>query len=107
MPFIGQGIRAVPGQGTSTAPTIYNVVSPGIPNTEFSQALSADTKQFLIRNRANNDLKIAFTATESGTKFVTLKSSAVLSITNVTLTSVTIYMQTPGTNETVEILEWV
>ena len=96
----------VRGAVVSRAPTIYNVISPATPNTEFSQALSLNTKQFIIRTRGNGTLKIAFNNGESGTNYVTLQKHAVLSQGDLDLTGITLYMQCDKISETIEILEW-
>jgi len=88
-------------------PTIVNPVSPGTANTEFSQALTGNIKQFMIRARERNaKVQIAFNTGESGTTFFTIEKGAVLSIDNINAISPTIYMQTNKTSVTIEIMYW-
>jgi len=90
------------------AQTIYNVVSPVGANTEFSQVLSAGTKQLLIRVRGTAKLQYTFTTGESGSKFITIPRSNTRHISSLDLPSgATIYMQVDKASQTVEIEEWV
>lgn len=88
----------------SATPKIYNLSAP-TANTEVSQALSADTKQLLIRVRGNATLQIAFNVGESGTNYMTIPAGASLSLTDLK-TSATLYLQTDKSSQVIEILEW-
>jgi hypothetical protein len=90
----------------SKAPKIYNKVSPVTINTEFSQALSADTKKYLIRARGNATIQLAFVATESATKFITIPKGVSYTEESLDLDSTTLYMQVDKVSEVIEILEW-
>lgn len=97
------------GKATSTPPTtpvIYNKISPLLPNTEFFQTLSDGTKKFTIKNRGTKAIKLAFTATESGTKYITIPGNASMSENDVFLNGVSLYMQVAAASQTIEILEW-
>lgn len=91
------------GAGT---PTIYNVTSPGTANTEFSQALSANTKQFMIRVRGNAKLQFSFASGTSGSNFITIPPGSNYHAEGVDVASATIYMQANKASQTIEILEW-
>lgn len=89
----------------STTQTVHNKTT-GAADVEVSQALGATTKQLLIRCRTRATLKYTFTATESGSKFITISPGAVRSITDLGLTSGTIYFQADKASVVVEIEEW-
>lgn len=89
----------------ATTPVIYNLPAP-VSGTEYSQALTIKTKQFLIRVRGNADLQLAFTSGESGIKFITIPRGASYKESSLDLSSVTLYFQVNKASQVVEILEW-
>ena len=91
---------------TIATPKIYNVTSPGTANTEFSQALTANVKKFLVRARNMVELKLAFASGDSGTTYVTIPRGATFVENGINSSSLTLYMQCTKTSEVVEILEW-
>jgi len=96
----------VRGAAPAKTPTIYNVTSPGTANVEFSQALSSNTKQFIVRVRGTADLQLSFNSGESGTVFLTVPRFASLHLDALDLVDVTLYMQCSGVSQVIEILEW-
>ena len=102
MASIGSSIVSPLGQPEN--PKVYNV-SVALANTEVSQALTADTKAFTIRVRGSANLKLAFTATESATTFITIPRGANYGIDGLKFNG-TLYFQTDKASQTVEILEW-
>lgn len=86
-------------------PTIYNLSMP-TANTEYSQSLNNSTKKILIRTRNGSQAKFAFVAAGTTTAWITIKSGAVYFEENLDLNSATIYIQSSGTGEVAEILEW-
>ena len=90
----------------STTHTIYNVISPGTANTEFSQALTDNTKQLLLRCRGDAKIQFTFVSGESGTKYITLEGRAVYQVSSLNLTSKTLYMQADAASQVIEIEEW-
>lgn len=94
----------VEGSGGDTTRTIYNIAL-GPVDTEQSQALPADTKKFLIKTRGTNLLKLAFVMGDSGTDFITIKGGAVYTDDQFT-SSITLYFQSPGTGDVVEIIAY-
>lgn len=86
-------------------PTIYNV-AVATAATEFSQALSAGTKNFLIRTVGNARLQFSFAPGTTATNFITLPKNATYQSPDLDLTSVTIYFRCDSAPETVQILEW-
>lgn len=89
----------------STTPVIYNKSAP-TANTEVSQLLTDGTKKFLIRVRGNANLQLAFTSTESGSKFISVPAGSSYSVEGLNLTSTTLYFQTDKNTQAVEVLEW-
>jgi hypothetical protein len=87
---------------------IYNVAIT--PNTEASKAMPSNTKRILIKTRTGaDDLKIAYTATESGTEYITIPAGATKvfeETPNQSLSDLVLYFQSP-TADTVEIEVWV
>ena len=91
-------------QSLDTTPTIFNIAL-GTTDTEQSQALPSNTKQFLIKTRNNTELKISYTSGQSGTNFITIKRNAVFTDTNL-YASQTLFFQSPSTGDTVEIVAY-
>ena len=89
---------------TDTTVTIFNVTLGAI-NTEQSQVLPGMTKRFLVRSRGNALLKLAYTVTESGTKYVTIPPRSTYT-DDCFYTSQTIYFQSPSTGDVVEIVAY-
>ena len=85
--------------------TIFNVDAP-VAGTEYNQALPANTTRFIIRPRLSATMQVAYVATESGTKYLTIKPNAVLEVEGVKLASTTIYFQTDVSSQTIEIKTW-
>lgn len=90
----------------ASTPKIYNTTSPVAPNTEFSQALTNGTKKFLLRSRSRSTIKLSFTATESGTKYLTIPAGTSLFLEGMEITGATLYMQVAVSSAIIEILEW-
>ncbi len=102
MPISSQAYVPKVGIGATT-PKITNLVI-ATPATEESHALNGNLRSLVIRARDRVQLQIAFTATESATKYITLNAGAVLSLDSLEFDSKTIYIQS-DTATTVEILE--
>jgi hypothetical protein len=90
---------------SSKTPKIYNLPMP-VANTEYSQALSANTKQFLLRARGTSKLRIAYTVGETATKYLTLDPRESLEVLDLSLTGVIIYARANHSSEILEIQEW-
>lgn len=86
-------------------PTIYNLSMP-LAGTEYSQVISANAKQIMVRMRVRGRAQIAFASGNSGTLFFTLEPGCVYSQENLDLEGVTIYLQSNVPNQVAEILEW-
>lgn len=93
------------GSSGSTTPTIYNLSMP-VADTEYSQALSANTKQLTIKLRDRTArARLAFVSGDTATLYLTLEAGSVYSQENLNLTGATIYLQSSKVT-TAEILEW-
>ena len=97
-----------PGLSVDTMPptkqTLYNL-SIAAANTEYSQALPANTKAILIRSRSRGNLQITTVSGESGTKYLTVLGGAVFSKDNINFSG-TIYLRSSKAGDTVEIETW-
>ena len=87
------------------SPTIYNVATT-TADTEVSQVLSANTKQLLIQNRGRGRVQFSFTSGQSGTNYITIPPGASLTLTDLNISSGTLYLQSNKANQTIEVLEW-
>lgn len=88
----------------STATSIYNV-SAALASTEYSQALSPNTKQFLIRVRGSGKLQLAFTSGQSGVNYITIPAGSTYTQSEINFSG-TLYFQTNKAAQVIEILEW-
>lgn len=89
----------------ATTPVIYNVTMT-LADTEYSQALPADTKKFLIKCRGAYDLKVAFASGESGTTYITIPANTALCETLLVASSLTLYVQCATAGQVAEIIAW-
>ena len=93
-------------EAVAQTPTIYNVDMTAA-NTEYSQALPANTRKLDIKLRAQNALlKIAFVEGESGTNYIQIPYGSSYHAENIKLTGITIYFQSPSNSQVCEILAW-
>ena len=90
----------------ATTHNIYNKVSPGVANSEFSQTITDGTKQLLIKCRGSAKLQITFVSGETATKYITVHKGTVYSAKDLDLQSFTLYMEADKASQTVEIEEW-
>lgn len=91
------------GGAVDTTPTIYNVACP-IAGQEYSQALPANTKGFLLKARGNS--KILFAYSSGATSQLTIFPGAVFEDDNF-YTSKTIYFICSKADEIVEVVTYV
>jgi hypothetical protein len=91
---------------TAATPTIYNVLV-STANTEVSQVLPSNSKQFIIQVRnSGSRLQLAFISGASNTDYVTIPRGCSFQQSNIDTPSLTLYFQTNQSNQTVEILAW-
>ena len=87
-------------------PKVYNVVMAAA-NTEYSQALPANTKKFLIKLRSTNAfLKIAFAEGESATNYINIPQGSSLNREGIEVSQLTLYFQSTLPNQVCEIETW-
>jgi hypothetical protein len=91
-----------------TTPTVYNKSMPS-QNTEYSQALPAKTKRFIIQARGAHDIKLCYTALGSGTLYLTVKSGSSYEEKDLDIgdDGITLYMQSTSNTVVAEIIGWV
>ena len=93
-------------EAVAQTPTIYNV-DMTTANTEYSQALPANTRKLDIKLRVQNALlKIAFVEGESGTNYIQISYGSSLHLENVKLNNIIVYFQSPSNSQVCEILAW-
>lgn len=80
------------GGASNGVPVIYNV-TVGLANTEFSQALPGNCKEFFLKARGNAKIQVSYTSGDSGLNFITVPPGAVFNDENFYV-SQTIYFQT-------------
>jgi hypothetical protein len=97
-------IRPLAQVEAGRSPTIYNI-SITLANTEVSQVLTTNTKNFTVKVRGNSKLQIAFVSGESSTNFITVPPGAVFTSEGLNFSG-TLYFQTTQPSQVVEILEW-
>jgi hypothetical protein len=89
----------------ATTPAIYNVTCTNA-GTEYSQALPANTKKFMIGIRSKNSGVVwQFKVASSGTAFYMLGNET-MSEDNILLASQTLYFQSATAGEVVQIIAW-
>jgi hypothetical protein len=89
-------------------PTVYNIVMT-TANTEYSQALPANTKRFTFQCQTAFDVRFAFVAGKVATPtapYMTLKSGAAYYEDTVDLTSKTLYVACGTAGKVLELTCW-
>lgn len=84
--------------------TVTNLSLPVI-STEVSLTLQSNLKGVIIRSRTAANVQIAFVATESGTKYLTIPRGTSLSLDVLNFTGKTLYAQADKVT-TLEIVEF-
>ena len=89
-----------------TAPTILTVSAPSA-NTEYNFVVPAGTKEYRFRSRNGTKIQYSFTSGTTNATFLTLKPGNIEVEKNLQLSSnMTVYFETPKSNQEVEILFW-
>lgn len=88
-----------------TAPTIYNVTMT-TASTEYSQALPANTRKFMIKCRGEYDIQVCFVAEGSGTLYITVPSEQTYWEDQINDASITLYFQCATAAQVAEIVAW-
>ena len=107
MPIGGQGFvpKDVNANITGATSTKITNLSLATANTEYSHTLQSGLKGLIVKARGDAMVKISFTATESGTKYITIPKGAVLTLDGLTFGGITLYAQATKASEILEILE--
>ncbi len=92
-------------QARATAPTIYNKTMT-LADTEYSQALPANTKKFTVKCRGEYDVKLCFTESGSGTTYITIPSQQSYWEDGIVDASITLYFQCATAAQVLEIVAW-
>lgn len=96
----GKGINLA-----GTQPTVYNKILT-TNGTEYSQALPLNTTRFTLQARTAVDVKLCYTASGSGTTYLTVKSGSSYTEENIDCKDITLYMQAGSDGIVVEIVTW-
>ncbi|MBU2685569.1 MAG: hypothetical protein KKF27_20200 [Gammaproteobacteria bacterium] len=94
-----EGLGDQPG-----TPTIYNVPMTNA-DTEYSQALPANTRAFLVKCRGAYDIKLAFAEGTSGTTYVLVPSGLAYCVGYINA-SITLYFQCAVAGQVTEVVAW-
>lgn len=90
---------------SDTNTSIYNVTITNA-NTEQSQALPSNTKQFLIRSRSNSNLRLAYASGETTSQWLSIPGGSCYKDENY-YTSQTLYFQSDQAGDIVEIVVFI
>jgi len=90
----------------ATTPTIYNVTMT-LANTEYSQALPANTRKFLIKCRTSFAIKLAFVSGQSGTNYITIPADQAYWEDHILVSNLTLYFQCATAGQVAEIIVWI
>lgn len=92
----------------STTPAIYNMTMTNA-NTEYSQALPANTRKFTIHTRDETAFRLAFVTGKVATPtapYLTIPANKVYYEDFVNLTSKTLYFASGSAGKIIEIVAW-
>lgn len=88
-----------------TIPFIDNLSVP-VANVEVSYSLPINTRRFILKNRTGGLLKLSYSAGQSGVKWFSIEPGVSYAETNISKPTITIYLQSPSSNQVLEILSW-
>ena len=88
-----------------TTPVVYSVTMT-LAATEYSQALPAGCRKFTVQCRGAYDVKLCFTASGSGTTYITVKKGCSYWEDQIDATSKTLYFQCATAAQVLEIVAW-
>ena len=89
----------------AATPVVYNVTMTNA-NTEYSQALPANAKKFLIKCRGAFAVKVCFTSEESGATYLTIPAGMAYYEDLIQPSSLTLYFQCATAAQVAEIVAW-
>lgn len=103
-PAGGGGVPVSASLVGATNPTLTRIVM-ALADTEQSYALPSNLNRFRV-TVFNATLKIAYTAGESGTNYMTIPRYCFLSEDQLSATGLVLYFQSPVAGTTIEIESW-
>lgn len=101
-------VGSIPGISMASTPVIYNV-SMTLADTEYSQALPAGTKKFLLHTRDGSAFRLAFeTGRVAGAiePYFTVPVNTSYSEDLIEATGLILYFSSSSSNLTLEIIAW-
>lgn len=102
----GPASPSVVSTRSKTTPDIQNV-SLAVAGTEYSITIPTASVSYAIRTRNCSKLQLAFTATESSTKYITIWPGETYGEEGLTSTaSITLYVQSSTAGEVLEVWTW-
>lgn len=90
---------------TPTTPTVTNFLISN-KETEYTVSLPTDTRRFILQNRNNGTLRLAFNSSGTSSSYLTLFPGDRFEQKDLLLSSVNLYLWASKDNQTVEILSW-
>ena len=90
---------------TSQNAPITNLSIP-LANTEYSLALQNSLKKVIIRCRGDAKLQLTFVSGETNTKYFTIEKNNSLELSDLDLSSTTLYVRSDKASQIVEIWEF-
>jgi len=91
---------------TKTTPVIQNVTL-ALANTEYSIVVPTASVSYSIRTRGCSKLQLSFTATQSGTNYITVWPGETYNEEGLTsAASITLYVQSKTAGEVLEVWTW-
>lgn len=88
----------------ATSPAIANIALTAA--TEASYALPANTRGFILKLRGYADLQLSFTNGTSGTTYVTVPRGTAFQQSELLVSGLTLFFQTPVSGQVLELLAW-
>lgn len=102
----GGGQISVSQTGASN-PAVQNIPM-AVAGTEYTIVIPINTRQFELRSRLNGTLQIAYVSGESGITYRTVPAGCAYIETGLLLsTSLTVYIQSTKSSDTLEAISWV
>jgi hypothetical protein len=86
-------------------PAIFNFAMP-LANTEYGFTFPVNTRRYTLVNRTNGMIKYSFIPGDSGIIYRTIPPGTASIQTNLSKPSITIYLQSPSSNQILEIESW-
>ena len=80
-------------------------VTMAVASTEYTVSLPSNLKSLILRARGNAELRMAFGAGETATKYFTIKGNCVLSLSGLDLPAGDIYLRSNKASTEVEVIE--